>query len=109
MYFLGGSATSVDEKSEYQAHLFRISDPFPNPFNSGVSFDIEADNGHKVTVDVFNILGRRIFHWELKRANVWTFSFGDLELARDEISSGLYFFKFSWRGESIIRKALLLK
>ena len=107
--FFGESVTSSDEIYENKPLSYFIGDPYPNPFNSAVNFKIMAGPDYEIAAEVYNILGRSIYHCEIPQTNIWTFSWNDFGCVSLRPGSGIYFFKFTGPRWTIIKKVLLLK
>jgi|GEM_PF-2997234 len=56
---LAASITSVERNDEH-ASRFTLSNPYPNPFSGSVSFSIDVPTTQQVTIEVYDILGKRV-------------------------------------------------
>lgn len=99
--------TPEDEPSNLPG-TFRVSAPFPNPFNGEVSFYILRPHGLSVEVEIFNLLGRKINRYTMA-GDVSEFRWGGSDCSGEDVSTGIYLFRFSEGNISLIRKALYLK
>ncbi len=91
---------------------FNVSQAYPNPFNSTISFDLQLNEftGSSITYEVFNIIGQKIFSRtytpQSSAFNInWDFNASTLP----QTSSGIYFFRFTHHNLSIHRSAIYLK
>ncbi len=88
---------------------FDVSQPFPNPFNGAVSFRLDHPNRKSVRVTVYNLLGRKIAETVLAGKGDIDFTWDGTGQNGEAVTTGLYLFRFSAEGRTIIRKALYLK
>jgi len=85
---------------------FAVSQNYPNPFNPETKLKYQLPMSGKVTLKVFDILGREVVTLvdEVKEAGVYEVSFNGTALA-----SGAYFYKFQSGNFVISKKMLLVK
>ena len=85
---------------------FELSQNFPNPFNPVTNISYKLPNDSKVSIKIFDILGRevRTLVSEFKTAGYHTINFDGSTL-----SSGMYFYRIKTNGFEAIRKMLLIK
>lgn len=86
---------------------FRLTAPYPNPFNPTTTLSLTVEQGQDVRVEVYNLLGQpvqRLYEGALEADETRTFTFeaGDLP-------SGIYLFRIE--GETFVaaRQVTLLK
>lgn len=75
---------------------FVLSGAFPNPFSERAQFTLQVARGQTVTIELFNVLGRRVrtfYDGSIQAGGTKTFSIESQGLA-----SGLYFYRV--RGET---------
>ena len=96
-----------------QQDIFFVSQPYPNPFNTCTTFKINILPSEITPVDlyVYNVLGQkiRILHNINEYKNSFHFIWDGLNDNGKPAASGIYFFHFSYKETSIIRKALFFK
>ncbi|GAB4177289.1 MAG: hypothetical protein Kow00108_12790 [Calditrichia bacterium] len=87
-------------------HLFELRSVYPNPFNSVVKIDIAMEESQKITVEVFDLTGRKVttLFSDMKEAGEFTINWKPVELA-----SGLYFIRAASETKQQIRKCIYLK
>ncbi len=95
--------------SENLPVMFRVTDNYPNPFNSTTNFNILINKVTSIYFELFDAAGRKLKESVIyyKNPGSYIFSFNELSL-----SSGVYYFRFSSNGlypYSVIRRAVLLK
>ncbi|WP_456427241.1 T9SS type A sorting domain-containing protein, partial [Rhodocaloribacter sp.] len=86
---------------------YRLTAAFPNPFNPRTSFELIVRRSQRVTVNVFDVLGRRVatlFDGTMAANETRSFSFDGAGLP-----SGLYLYRAEGETFSATRQALLLK
>ncbi len=96
--------TTVDE-CELPGKLSLITSP--NPFNAVMKIEIEVPEGQRASLEIFDVLGRRIFkqkNIERRRTITWP-----RENTHIEQSSGIYLLRLSTESQQICSKVILLK
>jgi len=89
---------------------FSVSEGFPNPFNSTISFSITAPQLLPVDISIYNLLGQRLKKIVLKNhTGFFTFAWYGKNDEGKSVSSGLYFVNFSIAGQSKIKKVIYMK
>ncbi len=97
--------TDVSEHEVLPAQ-FSLSQNYPNPFNPTTLINYQIPQGSKVTLEIFDVLGRRVkvLVDEYKYAGNYKIEFNSKEL-----SSGTYFYRINAGEFSDVKKMLLLK
>ncbi|MGE5812499.1 MAG: T9SS type A sorting domain-containing protein [Ignavibacteria bacterium] len=85
---------------------FFISQNYPNPFNPNTKIEYSVQEPSKVTIKVFDLLGREIATLvdEEKSAGNYKVEFKGVGLP-----SGIYFYRMETRGFSEVKKLVLVK
>ena len=85
---------------------FSLSQNYPNPFNPTTSLVYAVPNEARVTLDVFDLLGRKVATLvdERKNAGWYTVSFGGPNLA-----SGVYIYRMTAGTLTFTKKMILMK
>jgi hypothetical protein len=85
---------------------FSLSQNYPNPFNPKSKIDFELPVDGKVTIKLYDIIGREVFTLldENKEAGYYTAEFDGTNL-----SSGMYFYRISAGSFAATKKMLLVK
>ena len=74
---------------------FKLTNPYPNPFNGLVKFSVYMLRETKLTIDIFDISGRkvkRIYNDRLSSGN-HSFSWHGKNISKHKLSSGIYYIK----------------
>ncbi|MBI5021932.1 MAG: T9SS type A sorting domain-containing protein [Ignavibacteriales bacterium] len=83
--------------TDQQPKTFSLNQNYPNPFNNGTVIKFDLPNDGNVTLDVYNILGEKV-------AVLASGYFASGDHARkfegDNLPSGLYLYKISYRDKS---------
>jgi len=90
---------------------FSLSNNYPNPFNPTTTIDYTVPKASNVKIEIYNSLGQRVnvlkdsFHEAGKYNLVWNGknSFGN------PVSSGIYFYRMSAEGFTLVKKMILMK
>jgi len=98
-----GSITAVNHLPESHSLALRA---FPNPFNPRTTIEITLPQSGQVTVDVFDLLGRRVETLFSGFKQTGTHQFA---LDAAALSSGMYWVRYSAAGELRLQKILLIR
>ncbi len=101
--------TDVEGDDEILPAGFRVGEPYPNPFNSTVSIQVDSDKKGELIFQVFNLLGQEVFNTSLNPGNSKIITWAGTDNRGAPVGSGIYFFVFSQDNSRIVRKAILLK
>ena len=97
---------SIEDHKDAQIKRFSLAQNYPNPFNPATTISFNLEKNGKVTLKVYNILGQVVdilIDREMKEGEhkiVWE---------KQNVASGIYFYKLSANGKTKTRKMLLLK
>jgi hypothetical protein len=87
-------------------YSFRLNQNYPNPFNPATTIRFEISRAQHVSVDVFDLQGRRV-------ASLMDGSLAagrhNLQWAPEGLSSGLYFLRLRTEEGSLYRRMMFLK
>ncbi len=88
-----------------------VSQNYPNPFNAGTSIELTLKVRTRMTIAVFDILGRRIR--DLAEGDLGpgthSFSWDGRNSGGADVASGVYFLQVTAPTEAIVRKIVLLR
>ncbi|MEA2031810.1 MAG: S8 family serine peptidase [candidate division Zixibacteria bacterium] len=84
---------------------------YPNPFNPTTNIDFNLTCGTEVTLEIFNILGRRVktLYSGYLDSGSHRFEWDAVNEKDDAVATGVYFYKLSTPSQSETRKMLFLK
>ncbi len=89
--------------------IFHIGEPHPNPFNGSVRFETYEGTTSEVSMEVYNILGRKV-HSNIQQVGKSGYLVWDgKDQSGTETPSGIYFFRFVHNGHVIVRKGIYQK
>ena len=89
----------------------RISGLFPNPSKGSFTFDLLNFSGGSASVNIFNLLGQKIFHNNFQGLSKGKQSI-QIDLNRDSglfASSGVYFIRIETKNQQAVKKCIILK
>lgn len=89
----------------------RISGLFPNPSKGSFTFDLLNFSGGNASVNIFNLLGQKIFHNNFQGLSKGKQSI-QINLNRESglfASSGVYFIRIETKNEQAVKKCIILK
>jgi hypothetical protein len=95
----------VDQIDELPGEL-ALEQNYPNPFNSHTAIHFELTRESAITLDIFDITGRKI---TTLVDNVMEPGKYDIIWDADEMVSGIYFYRIITDDTRIIRKMVLVK
>jgi hypothetical protein len=105
-YFTLGSEIEIGIPNE-----FKLSQNYPNPFNPVTKIDYEIPFDSKVTLKVFDMMGREVAN--LVNSNLQTAGYYSIELNGSNLTSGAYFYRITAQGSGkdfvMTKKMLLIK
>ncbi len=110
--WLSGTATSLGSKStEHHPNAFRLSQNFPNPFNSNTTFIVQLPQSRELNLMIFDLLGR-----EIKTIAQGKFDPGEYRITwhgddnqNRPVASGIYLARLSVGSLQVCRKIVLLR
>nr|MBN2277431.1 T9SS type A sorting domain-containing protein [candidate division Zixibacteria bacterium] len=110
---IGCIATSVFEREDASLipEQFAIGQNYPNPFNSLTRLEFDIPRSGDVAVEIFDILGRRVYSETLEQvaAGHYSYSIDFDNLSGRHMASGIYLMKVTFGAETATRKMNYLK
>jgi ligand-binding sensor domain-containing protein len=97
---------SVGNNTNNLPKSFIVHQNYPNPFNIETNIKYEIPLNGNIGVFLFDILGRNIATLLSENKNSGIYN---LRLSFDKYSSGVYFLKFNFNNQSIVKRILLMK
>ncbi|GEM_PF-244965 len=103
--------TGIADKPHSIPNTFEVSQNYPNPFNPETQIRYGLPKPARVTIEIFNILGQRVYIHKtpLLSAGYHTFTWKGISTNGQSLSSGVYFYKVSDGKQAIIRKMVLIR
>lgn len=99
-------ATEVEAEETVIPNEYTLEQNFPNPFNPSTTIVFSIPRNEHVSIEIFDILGRTVE--TLIEANIEA-GRHELSWSAKEAPTGLYFYKLSYSGGSILRKMAIIK
>lgn len=86
-------------------------DSWPNPVSTTVTFRAQSPAGSDVTLDVFDVTGRRIYGWKgsSPRAGERTIEWNLRDFNGADLQSGIYFVRMRAAGQTAVRRFVRLR
>ncbi len=100
-----GSSTEVEKISSSPAS-FNLEQNYPNPFNPSTVINFNLAKKEKVSLKVYDILGREVATLINKD---FTAGFHSVTFNASGLSSGMYFYRLQTDEHSVVRKMVLVK
>ena len=89
-----------------------LSDNYPNPFNPATSFTFGISSSSEVNINIYNILGQKIFAFNKGKldAGTYEFNWSGIDQIGQQVTSGIYFYEMEAGNDfREIKKMTLLK
>ena len=102
---------AAEESGTVLPDRFRLYQNFPNPFNLTTVISYDLPQRSHVTIDIFNLLGRRVQTLvdEEKPAGSYTVFWDGISDSGRPLSTGVYLYRFRGGDHVETRKMMLLK
>ena len=105
--------TDVEDRSELAVpYSFNLDQNFPNPFNPSTTITYSITRSTNVSLEIFDILGRRIttlVNNRLEAAGNHHVTWNGLDLNSNQVASGVYIYQLSAENTVISKKMLLMR
>jgi hypothetical protein len=107
--FVGDTPTSISSKNI--AFSFGLHQNWPNPFNPSTRIDFTLDEAGPVSLKIYDISGRlvRTLVDESRSPKSYMEEWDGRDVAGNDVASGVYFIRLTARGNTITRKAVLVR
>lgn len=105
------SFTSTKENISILPTEYRFGQNYPNPFNSSTIINFEIPSSNRVTIKIYDILGRevKILLDEVFNQGSYITKWDGLNKYGNQATSGVYFFRMESKDFRAVKKALLIK
>ena len=72
-----------------------LSDNYPNPFNPSTSFTFGIPSSSEVNINIYNILGQKIFAFNKGKldAGTYEFNWSGIDQIGQQVTSGIHFYE----------------
>jgi len=109
--YLGSIATGVEDNDLTLPESFSLVQNFPNPFNPRTTIAFEIPRTTRVTLSVFNTLGRHVETLLDQTISVGhhTVEWNAVDSQGKMVASGVYFYRLETESSTDIRKMILLR
>jgi hypothetical protein len=103
--------TNIDEERIFTSTNFTLSQNYPNPFNPRTTIEYFIPYSTKISINIYNILGKRI-----RTVISEKFQVGNMEIVWDGkndndniVSSGIYYYVLEYGSQKLSRKMVLIR
>jgi hypothetical protein len=109
--FVMDGFTSVSDQASTRPCSIRLVDNYPNPFNSNTTIVYELDESVAVSLDIYDIHGRRIraLFSEIQSSGKHSVSWSGQTDTGIQVSTGIYFYVLRTARRVTARRMLYLK
>ena len=101
-----GVATGIDNKTIQKPSKLKLNQNYPNPFNPSTNISFSIPQTSKVTLTVYDILGRKVATLVDNRLSS---GFHTVRFDANHLGSGIYFYRLNVGNQSITKKLTLIK
>ncbi len=111
VFVYGLVTTDAPDEGKNRPARFELSQNYPNPFNPTTTIRYFLPKREKVTLEIFNLLGKRVrvLADEEQMAGEHTAHWDGKDQSRNALSSGIYFYRLKGKDFSGTKKMFLLK
>jgi len=99
-------ATSADPSANSSPAEFALDQNYPNPFNPSTTINFNLSRNDRVTINIYNVLGRKIR--TLVNGN-FTAGQHSVEFNAQNLASGTYFYELKANNTHLVKKMNLVK
>ncbi len=101
---------SVSEGLQSSSGSVFVSEPFPNPFNSGTVIEVKSSGAIKISFQILDVLGRVVRSGELDGGAFGSrIAWDGTDSGNRPVASGVYFLRLVADKSVSVRKMLLIK
>jgi len=100
-----------DGKKSPFPRSFSLSQNYPNPFNSSTKIAFTLQRSGSVTLEIYNLLGEKVATLidKFLAAGSHALTWDGKNESGEIVASGIYFYRLSSEGNSLVKKMVLLK
>ena len=90
---------------------FKLNQNFPNPFNPNTKISFALKSNGEVNLEIFNLKGQKIKTLVDRSLNEGdhTINWNGTDETNRKVSSGMYFYKLTFDGQTNSKKMIMLK
>ncbi|MCX6149571.1 MAG: YCF48-related protein [Ignavibacteriales bacterium] len=103
--------TEVEAKKETKPKEFLLFNNYPNPFNPTTTISYNLPSDGRVTIKVYDMLGREVKTLvnDYKNAGSYSVVWNSKDIYDNEVSSGIYFYNIRFKDQSYSKKMILVR
>jgi FG-GAP-like repeat/FlgD Ig-like domain len=111
LLLIGSIGTAISNNTNIKPNTFALYQNYPNPFNPSTNIRYEIIKSDKVTLAIFDLLGRKVRTLvdDIKQAGSYNVHWDGRSYAGTILPSGLYIMQIKSNSKQISRRMLLLK
>ncbi len=100
------SATDAPEDGSLLPGGFLLHQNYPNPYNPTTTISYDLSAASDVTLEVYDLLGRKVNHFDLGHQTAGNHSF---KYTADSLPSGIYYYRVKAGDFSDVKRMVLMK
>ncbi|MCX6152247.1 MAG: T9SS type A sorting domain-containing protein [Ignavibacteriales bacterium] len=103
--------TNIEKEREYKPKNYLLLENYPNPFNPTTTISYNLPEEGRITIKIFDILGRevRTLVNDFKNTGSYSAVWDSKDNYNNEVSSGIYFYNIKFKDNSITKKMILVR
>jgi hypothetical protein len=101
------ATVDVQEQGEAVPEAFSLAQNFPNPFNPSTQITFTLAKSSKVTLEVYDILGRQVA--TLINGDLRSAGRHEMQFTADGLASGVYFYRLNADQKIATMKMMLVR
>ncbi|MCX6168488.1 MAG: glycoside hydrolase family 3 C-terminal domain-containing protein [Ignavibacteriales bacterium] len=103
--------SAVNDKEENLPFNFSLSNNYPNPFNPSTKIEYTLPKSSNVKIEIYNSLGQlvNILENSFRNAGKYNLVWNGNNSSGSPVSSGIYFYRMSAEGFTLVKKMVLVR
>lgn len=103
--------SGVNKEEDDLPFNFSLSNNYPNPFNPSTKIEYSLPKASNVKIEVYNSLGQlvNVLENSFRNAGKYNLVWNGFNSIGDPVSSGIYFYRMSAEGFTLVKKMILTK
>ncbi len=105
------TTSDVNEGEEDIPFNFSLSNNYPNPFNPSTKIEYSLPKASNVKIEIYNSLGQlvNVLENSFRNAGKYNMVWNGNNSTGDPVSSGIYFYRMSTEGYTLVKKMVLVR
>jgi hypothetical protein len=103
--------SDINEGEEDLPFNFSLSNNYPNPFNPSTKIEYSLPKASNVKIEIYNSLGQlvNVLENSFRNAGRYNLVWNGINSIGNPVSSGIYFYRMSAEGFTLVKKMVLMR